>query len=85
MPEYDDVNFLYKKYEYFLILILITFPTGLALALTAVGSAANHRWPSTDPCGCIKYFWPASEEEIKAVQEFFKTKTVKLQQVREVI
>lgn len=81
MPEYDDVNFLYKKYKYFLILILITFPTGLALALTAAGSAANYCSPSTDPCGLIKYFWPASKEEIKAVQEFFKTKTVKLQQV----
>ena len=81
MPEYDDVNFLYKKYKYFFILILITFPTGVALVLTAVGSATNHYLPSTDPCGLIKYFWPASDEEIKAVQKFFQTKTVKLQQV----
>ena len=73
----------YKK-QIFLGLIL-TFLTGLTVGTGVAGPMINRVIPFTDPCKWVKYFWPASQEEITAVQEFVRTKASILQKVRRVV
>ena len=72
------------KKQIFLGLIL-TFLTGLTVGTGVAGPMINRVIPFTDPCKWVKYFWPASQEEITAVQEFVRTKASILQKVRRVV
>ena len=65
--------------------LIITFLTGLTVGTGVAGPVINRVIPFTDPCTWVKYFWPASQEEITAVQEFVRTKACILQQVRRVV
>lgn len=53
---------------------------GLTVGTGVAGPVINRVIPFTDPCKWVKYFWPASQEEITAVQEFVRTKACILQQ-----
>ena len=67
------------------LIILINFSTVLGIGSAVAGPTVNYLLPVTDVCEWVKFFWPASSEEITAVKEFFKTKTRKLEKVRELI
>lgn len=41
----------------------------------------NSVLPSTDLCEWLKYFWPTSDAEVSAVQEFFVAKVKGLHEV----
>ena len=83
--KFADVFLLFAIKKLIFLDLIITFLTGLTVGTGVAGPVINRVIPFTDPCKWVKYFWPASQEEITAIQEFVRTKACILQQVRRVV